>query len=130
MSSGYPGYPATYSLQPDCSLHLASQFSLSSYYVSPIYTQESTPGIIMASGMCVCMYVYICVCLCVHVCMCVCVVCMCVYVCMCEYAVCVYVCLHTYVRMYACLYVCSDLVYKLSIILFFKVDCLGKLIVQ
>ncbi|XP_065891527.1 VPS10 domain-containing receptor SorCS2-like [Dysidea avara] len=35
---------------PDCSLHLASQFSLSKYYVEPIYSKESTPGIIMASG--------------------------------------------------------------------------------
>jgi len=36
--------------QPDCSLHLASQFSLSKYYVEPIYSKKSTPGIIMASG--------------------------------------------------------------------------------
>jgi len=39
-----------YHTQPDCSLHLASQFSLSKYYVEPIYTKETTPGIIMASG--------------------------------------------------------------------------------
>ena len=85
-----------YLLQPDCSLHLASQFSLSRYYVSPIYTQESTPGIIMASGtyvccvcVCVCVFLFVYFCMCIFVC-----VCICVYV---HTYACIYTYVHTYV---------------------------------